>query len=86
MQFVYKHINQEIIILVGSIERTAAIVFAGNLAWVTTSEGLREFVAAANISEFIDCEVKRHEDTKRSKGWGYKFFADIITIIIIELL
>lgn len=33
-------------------------------------------MVAANISEFIDCEVKRHEDTKRSKGWGYKFFVN----------
>lgn len=56
-----------------SIERSA-IVFAGNLAWVTTSEGLRDFVAGANIPEFIDCEVKRHEDTKRSKGWGLIYF------------
>ena len=51
---------------------------------MTTSEGLREFVAAANISEFIDCEVKRHEDTKRSKGWGCEFFVNFVIIIILN--
>lgn len=49
---------------------TVATVFAGNLAWSTTTEMLHDFVTAENVPDFVKCEVKRHEDTRRSKGWG----------------
>lgn len=43
-------------------------VFVGNLTWSTTSEQLQEF--AAPVGRVVSAEVKRHEDTARSKGWG----------------
>lgn len=53
----------------------AATVFAGNLAWSTTTEMLHDFVTSSNVPDFVDCEVKRHDDTKRSKGWGLIYFS-----------
>jgi len=56
-------------------DHAAATVFAGNLAWSTTTEMLHEFVSSANVPDLVDCEVKRHDDTKRSKGWGLIYFS-----------
>lgn len=43
-------------------------VYIGNLAWTTNSEQLLEFLMrAGNVTS---AQVQRHEDTKRSKGWG----------------
>mmetsp|Transcript_15419 Transcript_15419/g.27167 ORF Transcript_15419/g.27167 Transcript_15419/m.27167 type:complete len:254 (-) Transcript_15419:359-1120(-) len=49
-------------------------VFVGNLTWSTTSEQLQEF--AAPVGRVVSAEVKRHEDTARSKGWGLVTFSD----------
>lgn len=52
------------------IEVKSRTVYAGNLSWSTTEEQLKAF---ANVGDgVLSAEVKRHEDTKRSKGWGYK--------------
>jgi RNA recognition motif-containing protein len=44
-------------------------VYAGNLSWSTTEEQLLSFAGADRGA--ISAEIKRHKDTKRSKGWGY---------------
>ena len=44
-------------------------VYAGNLSWSTTDEQLLAFASAGGGIQ--SAEIKRHEDTKRSKGWGY---------------
>lgn len=43
-------------------------MYAGNLSWSTTDEQLLAFATAGD--GVILAEIKRHEDTKRSKGWG----------------
>jgi RNA recognition motif-containing protein len=47
----------------------SCIVYAGNLSWSTTDEQLLAFASFG--SGIVSAEIKRHEDTKRSKGWGY---------------
>jgi len=49
-------------------------VFVGNLTWSTSNEQLKEFVSS--VGPIVSAEVKRHEDTARSKGWGLVKFAD----------
>ena len=44
-------------------------VYAGNLSWSTTEEQLLSFGGGDRGA--ISAEIKRHKDTKRSKGWGY---------------
>jgi hypothetical protein len=44
------------------------VVYAGNLSWSTTDEQLLAFASAGD--GVISAEIKRHDDTKRSKGWG----------------
>lgn len=51
-------------------------VFVGNLAWDVTEELLHEFTSNLSVQGLIKIEVKRYEDTKRSKGWGLLFFSD----------
>lgn len=52
-------------------------VFVGNLSWSTTNEQLMEF--AQRTSNVVSVEVKRHEDTLRSKGWGLIVFSDLVS-------
>lgn len=47
-------------------------VYVGNLAWTTNSEQLLEFLLRAG--GVLSAQVQRHEDTKRSKGWGLAEF------------
>ena len=44
-------------------------VYAGNLSWSTTEEQLLSFGGGDRGA--MCAEIKRHKDTKRSKGWGY---------------
>jgi RNA recognition motif-containing protein len=57
-------------VLVLKAESYISIVFIGNLSWVVTEEQLRNFVDQVDPSSVISVEIKRHEDTKKSKGWG----------------
>jgi hypothetical protein len=54
-------------------------VFVGNLTWSTTSEHLKDF--ANQVGRVVSAEVKRHEDTSRSKGWGYVVEATIFELV-----
>jgi RNA recognition motif-containing protein len=49
---------------------SCSAVFVGNLAWATTSDQLLKYIDEAIDGGITSVEVKRHEDTKRSKGWG----------------
>lgn len=51
------------------MEGTTA-VFVGNLPWTTTEEQLKLFFLQVEGNALVGVEIKRHEDTKRSKGWG----------------
>eukprot|EP01031_Cornospumella_fuschlensis_P033736 gene33736-40816_t len=48
-------------------------IYVGNLSWTTNSEQLLEFLMRAG--GVLSAEVQRHEDTKRSKGWGIAEFS-----------
>ena len=54
--------------LCNSSPNMSCTVFVGNLTWSTSNEQLQEF--AAPVGRVVSAEVKRHEDTARSKGWG----------------
>jgi RNA recognition motif-containing protein len=43
-------------------------VFVGNLAWNTTDEELRDFMAQSGT--VTSATVQSHADSGRSKGWG----------------
>ena len=43
-------------------------VAVGNLSWDTQEEDLAMFMASSGA--VVSCEVQRHADTGRSKGWA----------------
>ena len=47
----------------------ACSVFFGNLSWNTDETCLIEFISKIGIN-CLNAEIKRHDDTMRSKGWG----------------
>lgn len=51
-------------------------VFVGNLAWDVTDELFQEFASSLNLEGLVKIEVKRYEDSKRSKGWGLLYFSN----------
>ena len=43
-------------------------LFVGNLSWETDDAGLSEYLRTAG--NVVSCEIQRHLDTGRSKGWA----------------
>jgi len=52
---------------------TGMTLFVGNLAWETGEEDLTQFMSG--VGNVTGCEVQRHADTGRSKGWALVTFA-----------
>jgi len=51
-----------------SIAEVSDAVAVGNLSWDTQEEDLSMFMSASGL--VVSCEVQRHADTGRSKGWA----------------
>eukprot|EP01041_Mallomonas_annulata_P006909 gene6909-14027_t len=63
----------------------SATVFVGNLSWSTNEEDLCRFMSSSG--EVLSTEIKRHEDSSRSKGWGLVDFVDAASAMAaVELL
>ncbi|XP_039261595.2 heterogeneous nuclear ribonucleoprotein A/B-like [Styela clava] len=49
-------------------------IFVGNLSWVTTNNELREYFATFGAVK--DCIIKKDQETRRSRGFGFVLFKD----------
>ena len=61
--------------IIYDVTAQSCVVYAGNLSWTTTDEQLLAFANPERGA--ISTEIKRHKDTKRSKGWGWVFAESI---------
>lgn len=57
------------------MEGESCTVFIGNLSWITNSEQLFAFLSQIGPVVLV-AEVRRYEDTNRSKGWGLARFVN----------
>ena len=57
-------------------------MYAGNLSWTTTDEQLLAFANTERGA--ISAEIKRHKDTKRSKGWGWETMNHLHMFVIVS--